>query len=410
MDVFNPREQLVKKWIRFLRVNLMTVVVFFLLTSWLGISWLVYWAESKDVGANITSYSEAVWWGIVTFLTVGYGDRYPITVLGRVFSSFLMVSGVSAIGVLTAKISSYFLEQALRKRRGLVDTNRLNHHFIVCGWKEDIHEILINILDFNPGLKASQVVLVANISQNKIDGIREHPRLGDIQVVPGDYFQEIILKRAAPERARKVLILADQTPQPGNQAPSMIEADSRTIMTAMTLTHIARGTLVAAEIFDPKMDQYLKMAMVSEIIYTEEYNRLLLGNASAGTGITNIIFDLLSPKTPTVINTLKISEDLFDLSYTQFKKEFEERHTHCVVIGILENTGNSQTIKEKALRQAQKTPDVKRLVQNLKLVKKIQCNHPVLNPDAQYQIKEGSMAIVLENRFEKGNEHGTLAA
>ena len=50
--------------------------------------------------------------------------------------------------------------------------------------------------------------------------------------------------------------------------------DARTIMTAMSLSTLARGTMVAAEILDAKMDQYLKIAHVTEIIYSREYSRL----------------------------------------------------------------------------------------------------------------------------------------
>jgi len=82
----------------------------------------------------------------------------------------------------------------------------------------------------------------------------------------------------------KVLILADRTPNQSGVVVTMTEVDARTIMTAMTLSSMARGTLVAAEILDAKMDQYLKIAQVSEVIYSREYSRLLLGNAAGGTG------------------------------------------------------------------------------------------------------------------------------
>jgi hypothetical protein len=68
---------------------------------------------------------------------------------------------------------------------------------------------------------------------------------------------------------------------------------------------------------------------------------------------------------------------------------------------VLENTGNSHTIKELALRQAQKTPDMGKLVQNLKSVKEMKCNHPVFTPEPGYVIREGAMAIVIETRASK---------
>ena len=380
----------------FVSANLISSVLAVLALSWFVISWVVYHAEMKAQGANITSFVDALWWGIVTFLTVGYGDRFPVTGAGRVWASVLMFAGVLATALLTSKIASYFFEQSLREGRGIVNTARLKNHFIVCGWKDDIQELLIHILDFNPGVDSSSIVLVAHISQEAILNLHETPRLEKLQVIAGDYFQAATLQRAAPERARKVLILADRTPNAAGTVPSVTEVDARTIMTAMTLSSIARGTLVAAEILDSKMDQYLKIAHVNEIIYSREYNRLLLGNASGGTGISNILFDLLDPKTPTLITTHAVDESGIGKTYSEFKAEYESRYPKTVVIGVL----------ELALRQAQKTTDMSRLVQNLKAVKEIRCNFPVFTPDGSYTIHEGSMAIVIETREIRASKEG----
>jgi len=387
-----------KRALRFFRKNLISTVLVMLLGLWMVISAVVFKLEYKAEGANITTFGKAVWWGIVTFLTVGYGDYSPITSWGRIMAGFLMVFGVLNTAIITSKISSYFLEQVLREGRGMVNSAQLKDHFVICGWKEDMHELLIHILDFNPELTAKDLVLLANIGQTVMDDLHEHDRLKGLLIIVGNYYEVNALKRAAPERARKVLILADRTPNATGAIASLTETDARTIMTAMTLSNIARGTLVAAEILDPKMDQYLKLASVSEIIYSREYSRLLLGNAAGGTGVSNIIFDLLDPKTSAFITTMPIGDHLFHLGYAEFKAAFEKLHPNADVIGVLENTGNSQRIKELALRQAQKTPDVSRLVQNLRGVKELRCNHPVFNPGTGYKVPEGSMAIVIENR------------
>jgi len=86
------------------------------------------------------------------------------------------------------------------------------------------------------------------------------------------------------------------------------------------------------------------------------------------------------------------------MKYPEFKIAFEKVNPGKLVIGVLENTGNRHSIKELALRQAQKTPDVSRLVRNLKSVKELQCNHPIFSPGPAYLIAEGSMAIVIETR------------
>ena len=121
-------------------------------------------------------------------------------------------------------------------------------------------------------MTSEDLVLVANIPQTEVDALREHPMLKKLHIVNGNYYEAVQLKRAAPERAKKVLILADRTPAPNGQIPSMTEVDARTIMTAMSLSSLARGTMIAAEILDAKMDQYLKIAHVTEIIYSREYS------------------------------------------------------------------------------------------------------------------------------------------
>lgn len=69
-------------------------------------------AERGAPGTRITSFGDALWWAVVTITTVGYGDYAPVTVLGRVIAVALMIAGIAVIGVVTATVSSWFLQQA----------------------------------------------------------------------------------------------------------------------------------------------------------------------------------------------------------------------------------------------------------------------------------------------------------
>ena len=57
---------------------------------------LIYLSYQKAAypGANITTIGDALWWGIVTIATVGYGDYYPVTAVGRIIAVFMMLSGI----------------------------------------------------------------------------------------------------------------------------------------------------------------------------------------------------------------------------------------------------------------------------------------------------------------------------
>jgi voltage-gated potassium channel len=51
---------------------------------------------------------DAMWWGIVTLTTVGYGDVYPITPTGRWMGVIIMVTGIAVLGVLAGSLASFF--------------------------------------------------------------------------------------------------------------------------------------------------------------------------------------------------------------------------------------------------------------------------------------------------------------
>ncbi len=65
--------------------------------------------ESQSNEANILTGEDAIWWSFVTITTVGYGDRFPVTYMGRITAVILMTIGVGIFGVLTSYLSTTFL-------------------------------------------------------------------------------------------------------------------------------------------------------------------------------------------------------------------------------------------------------------------------------------------------------------
>jgi voltage-gated potassium channel len=98
-------------------------VATFLLTVFLVIAVVefagatIYYAESGTDGSNIASAGDAIWWALVTITTVGYGDRYPVTLQGRVIGAFLLFAGICLFSVLTGFIANAFITPRTRPRR-----------------------------------------------------------------------------------------------------------------------------------------------------------------------------------------------------------------------------------------------------------------------------------------------------
>ena len=72
---------------------------------------LVVQFESRSADANITTGGDALWWAFVTITTVGYGDQYPVTTLGRAVGVFVMFAGVGIIGSLASILASFLVPQ-----------------------------------------------------------------------------------------------------------------------------------------------------------------------------------------------------------------------------------------------------------------------------------------------------------
>lgn len=66
---------------------------------------LLVWLVERDVNPDLEELSDAVWWGIVTVTTVGYGDVVPVTTLGRALAVTLMLVGIAALVVLVSILS-----------------------------------------------------------------------------------------------------------------------------------------------------------------------------------------------------------------------------------------------------------------------------------------------------------------
>jgi voltage-gated potassium channel len=82
-------------------------VIAFLVVSFGSLGVLL--AESRAEGGNIRTAEDAVWWSMTTITTVGYGDRFPVTDVGRLIASVLMVVGIGLFGTLSGAAAGFFL-------------------------------------------------------------------------------------------------------------------------------------------------------------------------------------------------------------------------------------------------------------------------------------------------------------
>lgn len=71
----------------------------------------VYSVERGASGSTITDFGTALWWAFVTVTTVGYGDFSPVTFQGKIIAVVLMFTGIALIGIVTATLASWIVDQ-----------------------------------------------------------------------------------------------------------------------------------------------------------------------------------------------------------------------------------------------------------------------------------------------------------
>lgn len=69
---------------------------------------LMYLVENRAQPENFSSIPSAMWWGVATLTTVGYGDIYPVTVIGKIFGSIIAILGIGLFALPTGIIASGF--------------------------------------------------------------------------------------------------------------------------------------------------------------------------------------------------------------------------------------------------------------------------------------------------------------
>jgi voltage-gated potassium channel len=77
---------------------------------------LVYFAEHPVQPDIYSSIPATLWWSVITLTTVGYGDMIPITLWGKVFTSFILMAGVALFALPAGIITAGFLEE-IRKNK-----------------------------------------------------------------------------------------------------------------------------------------------------------------------------------------------------------------------------------------------------------------------------------------------------
>jgi voltage-gated potassium channel len=288
---------------------------------------LVFLAEHRANRQMFTHLFDALWWIVVTVATVGYGDKYPVTLAGRILGMVVILMGVVAISTLSGTIASIFVERKMREDKGLQNVNAKNHT-ILCGWNRNGERILESLKRLSDAGRRV-VVLVNEMDPEEFQALRSAHSDLDLRFVRGDFASEKFLRKAGVAGARSAILLSDCS---GDRTQA--NADERTILATLAIKSLNPGINTSAELANPENEAHLRRANVDDILLSGEFNGFLLASATLAPSIPLVAKELLSFDSRSHLRQAPIPGGFVGRSFRELAEHFL-RSGSGVLIGVL---------------------------------------------------------------------------
>lgn len=228
-------------------------------------------------------WSDAVWWAFVTMTTVGYGDYFPETTMGRYLIAFpTMLFGISVLGYVLSTVATSLLEARSKELRGMTQA-RLRDHVIILHY---------------PGLGRVTALLDELAADDKTRGrpvVLLDPELEElppelagrgVTFVHGDPVKAAVLDRAAATTARYAIVLA-RDPMDGM-------SDNHTLAAVLTLEQHSPQIHSVAECIDPERVELLARSGADSVVCLSELSSNLLVQEAVDPGVQRVLKQITS--------------------------------------------------------------------------------------------------------------------
>ncbi|MBN2809228.1 MAG: ion transporter [Deltaproteobacteria bacterium] len=247
---------------------------------------LLFYLAERTVQPEIDLF-DSIWWAMVTMTTVGYGDLYPQTEIGRFLIAYpCMLLGIAIIGYLLGMTAESVFDHISRKKRGLVQITKENH-IIICNFPNlDKLKRLSTELKLHPNYKDSFFVVISDT----IEKLPESLPTDTFAFVYGNPTSETVLQRANIKAAAGLFILAGD--------PSNSDADAITFAIASVVELLRQEhhypLKMTAELIHKENLSLLRKARVDGIVTPEGLTDCLLAQEFLYPGIHEIITQIVS--------------------------------------------------------------------------------------------------------------------
>ncbi|MDP7078571.1 MAG: NAD-binding protein [Candidatus Undinarchaeales archaeon] len=266
----------------------------------LGVVGIYYFEHGEN--DMIKSREDALYWGVITMSTIGYGDIYPVTSEGRMITVVFAILGISAFAVAASALFEFIVTRNVRRLLGMERCDWENH-IVICGWNETAKSTLRE-------LRANDPRPVVIVDPGSVEDTSD-----EVLHVKGDYWKENVLRKAAGAKADFGLVSTGD--------------DSRTIITILLLRRINKDIQIVAEALDEGNGELMKQAGAL-VVNSSSFGGRLLASFVFEDGVTRLFEEL---------STSSFGNDVFEFPsphagtfgelLTELKKE-----RNIIIVGI----------------------------------------------------------------------------
>ncbi len=272
-----------------------------------------YFAE-KPVNNGFSNFGDSLWWTIVTMSTVGYGDKVPVTIIGRIIGVICMLSGPILMVSFVTSIGMQLYDRWMKGARGMSQV-RSKEHLVICGWNKKAEDI-INEIQISQLKDLPVTIIDDTIDTKPVDEAR-------ISFVKGNASEMVVLDRANIVEAKYAIVLAE------NSTPA---ADQKTVLTVLTIEKRNPSIITCAELNDANNEEYLREANCDIIVNASALSSRLLAMSLLNPAVNNIIKDLVSQE-GNEIYRVPLPQQYMNRPFLDTLLDFKKLHD-VILIGI----------------------------------------------------------------------------
>ncbi|PID38389.1 MAG: hypothetical protein CSA65_03365 [Proteobacteria bacterium] len=267
----------------------------------------------ESVAKPDLSWGDAIWWAFVTMTTVGYGDFFPATALGRYLVGIpTMVFGISILGYLLSTVATYLIEARSKELKGMLELN-VHDHILVIHYPSK-ERVLKLLKDLRADEKTAKLPVV--LIDDTLEELPEELMEKGVRFVSGSPTSEAVLTRACFREALYAVILAkDQMDK---------ASDNHNLAVVLTLEKLHSETYTVTEVIDPEHIDLLYRAGCDSVVCLATLTTNFLAQELLDPGVQAVMQELTDNTVGQQIYITPI-ESLQRWTYSELAEALRER-------------------------------------------------------------------------------------